>query len=489
MDDLTRERAVAFWREVADGVARGDRALLIAEDEQGICGTVQLRYAPAGQPAAPRRRREDAGAPPRPPPRPGRGADGGDRRGGARGGQDAAGARHASRTATPTACTRASAGSGSARSPTTRCTPTAACARRRSSTGGWRRTEAVSPAGGGADALPIRGEREGWLQRVRRIGVRARRSRGARAGGRAARRGPAARRRAGPRARTRGGAPPAASRAPTRQSSSKARRTYASQSITGTTSRSAPSSSTKRPSGKRPAGELAQAVVQAVDGLHGRRRIDVRRVGQRPLGDVDQHAEPVGDVLVERALEGQHHAAPRVVLPQRPLGALHDEQRAAGGDEVAERGLQHEPAVRRRARPRPAARGRGGRRRRSGRRRCAAAAPARRAGRGRGRRDRAGAACPCRRARSASRPAASGRCGGRRARAPRSRRRPARRRRRSPGRARCRRPRTAPRAWRASRGRRWRRTGRWRSGSACRAGSSARCAARTAPWRAGRRPS
>lgn len=51
MDDLTRERAVAFWREVADGVARGDRALLIAEDEHGICATVQLRYAqPDNQP-------------------------------------------------------------------------------------------------------------------------------------------------------------------------------------------------------------------------------------------------------------------------------------------------------------------------------------------------------------------------------------------------------------------------------------------------------
>jgi GNAT superfamily N-acetyltransferase len=42
MDPLTRDRAVAFWRRVADGVARGERALLIAEDAQGLCGTVQL---------------------------------------------------------------------------------------------------------------------------------------------------------------------------------------------------------------------------------------------------------------------------------------------------------------------------------------------------------------------------------------------------------------------------------------------------------------
>ncbi len=39
---LTRVRAVAFWSDVARGVANGERALLIAEDAQGICGTVQL---------------------------------------------------------------------------------------------------------------------------------------------------------------------------------------------------------------------------------------------------------------------------------------------------------------------------------------------------------------------------------------------------------------------------------------------------------------
>jgi GNAT superfamily N-acetyltransferase len=39
---LPRERALAFWRGVAEGVARGERVLLIAEDVQGIVGTVQL---------------------------------------------------------------------------------------------------------------------------------------------------------------------------------------------------------------------------------------------------------------------------------------------------------------------------------------------------------------------------------------------------------------------------------------------------------------
>jgi GNAT superfamily N-acetyltransferase len=42
MDPLTRDRAGAFWRRVARDVAAGERALLVAEDARGICGTVQL---------------------------------------------------------------------------------------------------------------------------------------------------------------------------------------------------------------------------------------------------------------------------------------------------------------------------------------------------------------------------------------------------------------------------------------------------------------
>src|SRR5437870_9581164 len=42
MHPLTRDRAVVFWRRVAQGVAAGERALLIAEDARGVCGTVQL---------------------------------------------------------------------------------------------------------------------------------------------------------------------------------------------------------------------------------------------------------------------------------------------------------------------------------------------------------------------------------------------------------------------------------------------------------------
>jgi GNAT superfamily N-acetyltransferase len=47
MHPLSRERAQAFWRGVAEGVAAGERALLVAEDAQGICGTVQLVLAQA----------------------------------------------------------------------------------------------------------------------------------------------------------------------------------------------------------------------------------------------------------------------------------------------------------------------------------------------------------------------------------------------------------------------------------------------------------
>jgi GNAT superfamily N-acetyltransferase len=49
---LPREKALAFWRGVAEGVARSERALLIAETRDGeILGTVQLITAqPDNQP-------------------------------------------------------------------------------------------------------------------------------------------------------------------------------------------------------------------------------------------------------------------------------------------------------------------------------------------------------------------------------------------------------------------------------------------------------
>jgi len=53
MAPLTRERAEAFWSAVAEGVAAGDRVLLVARDrsDRQIVGTVQVVFAqPENQP-------------------------------------------------------------------------------------------------------------------------------------------------------------------------------------------------------------------------------------------------------------------------------------------------------------------------------------------------------------------------------------------------------------------------------------------------------
>jgi GNAT superfamily N-acetyltransferase len=51
MYPLSRESAVSFWRGVAQSVASHERALLVAEDSQGFCGTVQLIFdLPENQP-------------------------------------------------------------------------------------------------------------------------------------------------------------------------------------------------------------------------------------------------------------------------------------------------------------------------------------------------------------------------------------------------------------------------------------------------------
>jgi GNAT superfamily N-acetyltransferase len=42
MSPLSFDKASAFWRRVAQATARGERALLVAEDSGGIIGTVQL---------------------------------------------------------------------------------------------------------------------------------------------------------------------------------------------------------------------------------------------------------------------------------------------------------------------------------------------------------------------------------------------------------------------------------------------------------------
>src|SRR5262245_42127226 len=51
MHPLSHERAEAFWRRVARGVTAQEVALIVADDADGVCGTVQLRYdLPENQP-------------------------------------------------------------------------------------------------------------------------------------------------------------------------------------------------------------------------------------------------------------------------------------------------------------------------------------------------------------------------------------------------------------------------------------------------------
>ena len=42
MHPFSRDRALDFWQRIADDVRSGKRALIVAEDDAGICGTVQL---------------------------------------------------------------------------------------------------------------------------------------------------------------------------------------------------------------------------------------------------------------------------------------------------------------------------------------------------------------------------------------------------------------------------------------------------------------
>ena len=44
---MSRAKAGQFWRGVADSLARGERALVVAEDAQGILGTAQAIWAGA----------------------------------------------------------------------------------------------------------------------------------------------------------------------------------------------------------------------------------------------------------------------------------------------------------------------------------------------------------------------------------------------------------------------------------------------------------
>lgn len=54
MHPLSREQALAFWHRVASGIEGGQRALLVADDASGPCGTVQrCSLNPITNPTAP----------------------------------------------------------------------------------------------------------------------------------------------------------------------------------------------------------------------------------------------------------------------------------------------------------------------------------------------------------------------------------------------------------------------------------------------------
>ena len=51
MHPMTREKAESFWGKVSESLARGERALIVAEDATGILGTAQAVWAtPENQP-------------------------------------------------------------------------------------------------------------------------------------------------------------------------------------------------------------------------------------------------------------------------------------------------------------------------------------------------------------------------------------------------------------------------------------------------------
>lgn len=48
---MTREKAEAYWTSLSSSLTRGDRAVIVAEDAQGILGTVQVIFSqPENQP-------------------------------------------------------------------------------------------------------------------------------------------------------------------------------------------------------------------------------------------------------------------------------------------------------------------------------------------------------------------------------------------------------------------------------------------------------
>ena len=76
--------------------------------------------------------------------------------------------------------------------------------------------------------------------------------------------------------------------------------------------------------------------MQPIDCLDGRRRIEKRSVRQRPLGDVDEHAQAERYVLVQSPFGAKLDRADRGVGVDPIGGAGNLEQRRACRHEIAQ---------------------------------------------------------------------------------------------------------------------------------------------------------
>ncbi len=83
-------------------------------------------------------------------------------------------------------------------------------------------------------------------------------------------------------------------------------------------------------------GELAKAVMESVDGLHGGRRVEERRVGQRSFSHVDEHPEAIGHVFVQGALEAAHQGVCSGSAIERRSVTVDANEWGAGRNEATE---------------------------------------------------------------------------------------------------------------------------------------------------------
>lgn len=90
--------------------------------------------------------------------------------------------------------------------------------------------------------------------------------------------------------------------------------------------------------------ELAKAIVEAIDRLDRRGRIE--RIGQAPFRDIDEHPEAIRHILVQRAFRSHRRRTHGLAGIQAIRVALDLEQGGAGGHEIADHGNHGQHTVR-----------------------------------------------------------------------------------------------------------------------------------------------